>query len=136
MVADIDHFKSINDRFGHSVGDLVLRRLSGLLHRELRISDLLCRYGGEEFAILLPDTGSTGALVIVERLRTTIMDLNLAPDCPDRLTVSFGLAELGPQTRDLAAWVTAADTALYRAKQAGRNRSVVFSPQLCGSDAG
>ena len=136
VIADIDHFKIINDRFGHGAGDQVLRRLSGLLHRELRISDLLCRYGGEEFAMLLPDTGSAGALAIIERLRTTIMDLSLEPDYPGQLTMSFGLAELGAQPWDLAKWITAADAALYRAKQDGRNRSVVFSPQPCGSDAG
>lgn len=128
VVADIDHFKTINDRFGHGAGDQVLRRLSGVLQRELRINDLLCRYGGEEFAILLPDTGSTGALAIIERLRTVIMDLNLAPDCPDRLTMSFGLAEIAPSIADLATWIERADTALYRAKQAGRNRSELYSP--------
>lgn len=129
VVADIDHFKSINDRFGHGAGDQVLLRLAGVLQRELRMNDLLCRYGGEEFAILLPDTGSTGALAIMERLRTTIMDLNLGPECPHPLTVSFGLAELEPSITDLAMWIEHADNALYQAKQAGRNRSVLYSRQ-------
>lgn len=127
VVAGIDPFKTINDRFGHGAGDQVLRRLSGVLQRELRINDLLFRYGGEELAILLPDTCSAGALVIIERLQKIIMDLNLAPDCPDRLTMSFGRAEITPSNADLATWIERADTALYQAKQAGRNRSVRYS---------
>lgn len=136
VLADIDHFKNINDRFGHGVGDQVLRRLSALLQRELRISDLLCRYGGEEFAMVLPDTDSTGALTIIERLRATIMGFDMEPDYPGDLTVSFGLAQLGPHIADLPAWIEAADTALYQAKQAGRNCCVVYVPRDPGSSAG
>lgn len=101
VIADIDHFKNINDHFGHGVGDQVLRRLSALLQRELRISDFLCRYGGEEFAMVLPDTDNVGALAIIERLRETIMRCDLGPDYPGRVTVSFGLAQLGPAIADL-----------------------------------
>lgn len=129
VIADIDHFKNINDHFGHGVGDQVLRRLSALLQRELRISDFLCRYGGEEFAMVLPDTDNVGALAIIERLRETIMRCDLGPDYPGRVTVSFGLAQLGPAIADLPAWIEAADTALYQAKQAGRNRSFVYGSQ-------
>jgi diguanylate cyclase len=129
VLADIDHFKSINDRFGHGVGDEVLRRLAALLQRELRISDILCRYGGEEFAMVLPDTENAGALVIIERLRKTIMRCDLGPDYPGRVTASFGLAQSAPAIADLPAWIEAADIALYQAKQAGRNRSVVYGSQ-------
>ena len=136
VIADIDHFKNFNDHFGHGVGDQVLRRLSALLHKELRISDLLCRYGGEEFAMVLPDTDNVGALAIIERLRDTVMRCDLGPDYPGRVTVSFGLAQLGPAIADLPAWIEAADTALYQAKQAGRNRSVVYGSQDPVSSAG
>ncbi|MBK8131773.1 MAG: diguanylate cyclase [Gammaproteobacteria bacterium] len=136
VIADIDHFKNINDHFGHGVGDQVLRRLSALLHKELRISDLLCRYGGEEFAMVLPDTDNVGALAIIERLRDTVMRCDLGPDYPGRVTVSFGLAQLEPAIADLPAWIEAADTALYQAKQAGRNRSVVYGSQDPVSSAG
>ena len=78
--------------------------------------------------MVLTDTESAGALAIIERLRETIMGCDLGPDYPGRLTASFGLAQLGPQFRDLTAWIEAADTALYQAKQAGRNRSVVYAP--------
>jgi len=136
VIADIDHFKNINDHFGHGVGDQVLRRLSALLQKEVRISDFLCRYGGEEFAMVLPDTDNTGALAVIERLRETIMRCDLGPDYPGRVTVSFGLAQLGPAIADLPAWIEAADTALYQAKQAGRNRSVVYGSQDPVSSAG
>ncbi|MBI2783379.1 MAG: diguanylate cyclase [Gammaproteobacteria bacterium] len=129
VLADIDHFKSINDRYGHGVGDQVLRRLAALLQKDLRISDILCRYGGEEFAMVLPDTECAGALVFIERLRETIMRCDLGPDYPGRVTVSFGLAQLAPVIADLPTWTEAADTALYQAKQAGRNRSVVHGSQ-------
>ena len=125
VLADIDYFKSVNDRFGHSVGDQVLRRLSALLQGQLRISDILCRYGGEEFAMVLTDTESAGALAIIERLRETIMGCDLRPDYPGRLTMSFGLAQFDSAIADLPAWIEAADTALYQAKQGGRNRSIV-----------
>jgi diguanylate cyclase len=134
VLADIDHFKSINDHFGHGVGDQVLRRLSALLQQELRSSDLLCRYGGEEFAMVLPDTDSAGALVIVERLRQAIMGLDFAPDHAGQVTASFGLAQLGPQIPHLSAWIEAADAALYLAKQAGRNRSLVYAPPNFGDN--
>ena len=136
VLADIDHFKDINDRFGHAMGDQVLRSLSALLHRELRISDLLCRYGGEEFGMVLPDTDGAGALAIVERVRHAIQELDMGPDCPAHLSVSFGLALLGPEIADLPAWIEAADQALYQAKQRGRNRSVVYAPADRGGSGG
>ncbi len=136
VLADIDHFKNINDRYGHGVGDQVLRRLAALLQKELRISDILCRYGGEEFAMVLPDTERAGALVIIERLRETIIECDLGPGYPGRVTVSFGLAQLAPAIADLPTWTEAADTALYQAKQAGRNRSVVYGSRESGSSSG
>ncbi len=128
VLGDIDHFKRINDQYGHGQGDLVLRRLAELLHARLRVSDLLCRYGGEEFALLLPDTDGAGALVMVEQLRVAVQETSLSPAFPERLTMSFGLAQLDATMADPAAWIEAADTALYQAKRSGRNLALVYQP--------
>lgn len=128
VLGDIDHFKRINDQYGHGQGDLVLRRLADLLQARLRMSDLLCRYGGEEFALLLPDTDGAGALVVVEQLRVAVQEASLSPAFPERLTMSFGLAQLDTTTADPAAWIEAADTALYQAKRSGRNLALAYQP--------
>jgi len=126
---DIDHFKVVNDTHGHLVGDKALRAIAGALSEQLRSYDLAGRFGGEEFAILLPQTRETQALRIAERLRTHVAGLTI-PVGEDaatgpcvRLTVSVGVAALdriGPELTDLLA---AADAALYLAKQAGRNQT-------------
>jgi len=128
VLGDVDHFKRVNDRYGHGQGDRVLRRLAALLQARLRRSDLLCRYGGEEFALLLPDTDSAGALAMVEQLRGAVLEASFAPAFPERLTMSFGLAQLTAPMADPAAWIEAADTALYQAKRSGRNRALVYLP--------
>ncbi|GMU47523.1 MAG: hypothetical protein AMXMBFR26_23050 [Porticoccaceae bacterium] len=128
VLGDVDHFKRINDQYGHGQGDRVLRRLAELLRARLRISDLLCRYGGEEFALLLPDTDGAGALAMVEQLRIAVQEASLSPVFPERLTMSFGLAQLDAAVADPAAWIEAADTALYQAKRSGRNRALVYQP--------
>ena len=128
---DIDHFKLVNDTYGHLVGDKALRAVTGALREQLRSYDLAGRFGGEEFAILLPQTHETQALGIAERLRTHIaaMSVPVGEDATTgpcvRLTVSVGVAALdriGPELSDLLA---AADAALYLAKQTGRNRTLV-----------
>ena len=128
VLADIDHFKHINDQYGHGQGDLVLRRLADVLRVRLRISDLLCRYGGEEFALLLSDTDGAGALAMVEQLRVAVQEASLSPPFSERLTMSFGLAQLDATMADPAAWIEAADTALYQAKRSGRNLALVYQP--------
>lgn len=133
VLGDIDHFKQINDQYGHAQGDWVLRQLAGLLRGRLRMSDLLCRYGGEEFALLLPDTDSAGAFAMTEQIRGAVQEARFSPSFPERLTMSFGLAQLDATMADPAAWIEAADTALYEAKRTGRNCSVVYS---AGSPAG
>jgi diguanylate cyclase (GGDEF)-like protein len=118
LMIDIDRFKAINDRYGHGVGDGVIANLADVLRAQMRDSDIACRYGGEEFVLLLPDCDSAGALQIAERLRQTIAKVN-----PESIiyTVSIGVsAAYGNQTK-LADLITRADLAMYKAKEMGRN---------------
>src|ERR1051326_2458881 len=121
LMIDIDNFKRINDEFGHLLGDEVLRQASKLLQQNLRKADVVCRFGGEEFAIMLPETHGENALGVAEKLRREIADYNF-PGIPRSVTISVGVAEFphSVQTRDEL--IRAADEALYAAKQAGRNR--------------
>lgn len=131
LLADIDHFKWVNDTFGHLAGDRVLRAVSTTLSSELREYDMIGRFGGEEFAILLPHTGEQDAQRTAERLRARISNLVVAlEDARDedddpfriRVTVSIGAATLSESQRELTELLAAADSALYRAKEAGRDR--------------
>ncbi|HUQ49924.1 MAG TPA: diguanylate cyclase [Terriglobales bacterium] len=120
IMMDIDNFKKLNDEFGHLLGDEVLRQVSAVLQQQLRKGDVVCRYGGEEFAILLPQSNAENAMEVAEKLRRTIEGW-IFPGVPRRVTVSAGTAhypEFGT-TRDEI--VAAADAAMYAAKQAGRN---------------
>lgn len=126
---DIDHFKSINDRYGHPAGDEVIRAVASVLRDSLRQHDIPGRYGGEEFSIVLPDTGADGAEVIAERVRRKIEATPLSRS-GIRATVSIGIAQLDPRDADYSAWIARADRALYAAKGRGRNRSVRFEPGL------
>jgi diguanylate cyclase (GGDEF)-like protein len=122
IVIDIDHFKRVNDSFGHLVGDLALKTLAGTMSVHLRPHDLLVRYGGEEFAILLPDTGIESAKAIAERLRTTVATSEIhSGDLGFKITISIGIA-LAKQESKLEDFFAEADRALYRAKESGRNR--------------
>ena len=125
-MADIDHFKRLNDRYGHQVGDFVLREISQILAQGLRKSDPLGRYGGEEFGIVLGGCDPDRAEALCERLRQSVEDhVFLAQGQPIRVTLSLGLAHVGPE-EDITETelVRRADTALYRAKELGRNRLV------------
>jgi diguanylate cyclase (GGDEF)-like protein len=129
MMADLDHFKRVNDRFGHPVGDTVLRRVSDLLRSLLRATDVAGRFGGEEFLVILPQTDRAGAVSLAERWRQS---LELTPlEAPDgkriRTTVSIGVAEFMAQMARPDELVSAADEALYSAKASGRNRIEVAS---------
>ncbi|WP_018413232.1 diguanylate cyclase [Methyloversatilis thermotolerans] len=123
VLADLDHFKAINDRHGHAAGDEVIRRFATLLMRELRINDSAGRYGGEEFGILLPDTTAEGARDLMNRLRACLHAEPLIDG--EVVTASFGVAELNPLIEDCEAWMRVADQMLYRAKHAGRDRVVL-----------
>jgi diguanylate cyclase len=129
LMLDIDHFKSINDRYGHPVGDEVIRNVAAILRGSLREEDVPGRYGGEEFGILLPDTSAAGAEVIAERIRKRIEGAALAKSGL-RATVSIGIAEIAPQDVEYTVGISHADRALYAAKERGRNRSVRFQPLL------
>lgn len=120
---DVDKFKKINDNHGHHAGDLVLRKLSKLVEQELRDSDLLGRMGGEEFSIILLQTGMEAALEVAERLREKIEGYCfLAEGREINCTISLGVAEFYPKIDDLESWLKRADKALYIAKEKGRNQ--------------
>ena len=120
---DIDHFKRINDRWGHATGDWVLRRIARETHQLLRKTDQAGRYGGEEFVVLLPETDLSEALLLAQRLSRRISDTAITPehDAPIPVTVSAGVAALAPDETG-EELIHRADQALYRAKQNGRNR--------------
>jgi diguanylate cyclase (GGDEF)-like protein len=127
VMMDLDHFKSLNDTYGHPFGDLVLQRVGDLLSRSTRPADTACRYGGEELAIVLADTDADGACVVAERIRGQLQLLDLSPrGKPVVVSASFGVAEalattvLGEELRP-SVLVAAADTALYVAKHDGRD---------------
>ena len=134
---DIDHFKSVNDAYGHAPGDRVLAAISRLLQSESRQNDLVCRYGGEEFALIMPDTGPEAALVLCERIRCGVPALEWDFDHALRLTVSIGLAGSDQVSLlDAPSWVHVADQALYAAKREGRDRTVrVPVPQRAARSA-
>ena len=120
VIADLDHFKSINDQYGHTTGDHVLAGVAAAFQSHLRPYDLAARYGGEEFVLLLPATSTEGAMVVAERMRKAVADMNL-PDCPHQITMSLGVATwITRETPEQ--FVARADAALYSAKHAGRNR--------------
>ncbi|WP_019603998.1 GGDEF domain-containing protein [Teredinibacter turnerae] len=128
LMFDIDHFKKVNDTYGHPTGDEVIRRTAKVVKDALRDIDVAGRYGGEEFAVILTDTDANGAKVVAERLRTTIEQLTINHEGNSlQFTISLGIAELNPAITDPGAWIEAADRALYKAKHAGRNNSVIFS---------
>jgi diguanylate cyclase (GGDEF)-like protein len=127
LMMDIDHFKSVNDRHGHAVGDQVLTSVVNLCLAQLRQSDLMGRLGGEEFAFVLPETDSEAARAIAERLRACIARREFEGlEGALQVTVSIGVAQLGPEMHSLELLIARADEALYQAKARGRNRVEVY----------
>ena len=123
VMIDLDHFKQINDRHGHRAGDEVLRAFVTLVKKTLRPSDLVGRIGGEEFALFLPDTPLEGATMVAERLRQlTESEVVTFAGTHIRFTVSLGVAQYGPDGDTYESVIEAADSRMYRAKQAGRNQ--------------
>lgn len=126
IMADIDFFKKVNDTYGHAAGDEVLRAFVALVQKTLRDVDNVYRYGGEEFALVLPETDGEGGMIAAERLRKNIEKFTLKHKTDSSLqisiTVSFGVASYAEGDADYKVIIERADTALYRAKGAGRNR--------------
>ena len=122
VMLDVDNLKAYNDRHGHLRGSFLLKRLARLLAEHVRSFDLIAKYGGDEFTLILPQTGQDGARIVAERMRAAVMahGFPLAP--PGSITISLGLATFPADARDGRELIRAADRALYRAKQSGRNR--------------
>lgn len=124
LMLDIDHFKVINDRYGHKIGDLVLQRMCNISNSTLRSVDVLGRMGGEEFAVLMPETGYTLSVEVANRLLLAIADtkVQIGGDQDVRFTVSIGVSWLLPPGDNVEALINRADAAMYEAKRTGRNR--------------
>ena len=133
VLLDIDHFKLVNDTYGHQAGDAVLQQVAGALVGKLRSTDRIARFGGEEFAILMPETSLFHAIEVAEDLRLQVQSLRCEYEDPDGalitipVTVSLGLATMSSEIECVESLVRAADTALYESKRNGRNRSTAFT---------
>ncbi len=133
LMIDIDHFKAVNDNYGHKAGDLALMKISSLLKSSLRDIDLVGRYGGEEFIILLPESDKRNSLIIAERIRKKIENTEIDINNSEKLhqTVSIGVAESNPEQQyTLDTLTLQADKALYCSKNTGRNKSTVWKEVL------
>jgi len=132
IMVDVDLFKSVNDGYGHEVGDIVLREIAATLKTTAREVDLVCRYGGEEFVILLPETSKANALEAAERLRQAVaaLEIPLTGSAPIRVTISAGVAVFDEEENpNIDTLLRDADCALYEAKHTGRNRVVAYRRQ-------
>ncbi len=127
VMFDIDHFKPVNDTYGHLAGDEVIKHTAEVTRSSLRQSDMPGRYGGEEFGIILPETDAEGARIICERIRETIANSTVETSAaPIQYTVSIGIAPLTADPENYMQWLQQADEALYAGKEGGRNRVVMF----------
>jgi diguanylate cyclase (GGDEF)-like protein len=130
LAIDIDHFKSVNDRYGHAVGDEAIVSVADACQQGRRASDIVGRFGGEEFVLLLPETDQVQAMIVAERLREAVAAHVLhVHKVQFRLTISLGVAQATLSMSGIDALLRAADEALYQAKDAGRNRAVQWLPQ-------
>lgn len=133
VILDIDRFKIVNDTYGHQMGDEVLRQVSKLVQDNIRVGDSAARYGGEELAVILPETTDSGAFKVAERIRQAVaahpftMPGRSARLLPVRSTISSGVACYPSDADNQSALMVAADRALYRAKEEGRNRTIMFN---------
>jgi diguanylate cyclase (GGDEF)-like protein len=133
FLIDLDHFKSVNDRFGHATGDRVLRLFAKVCTENLRATDLVGRLGGEEFAVLLADANRDNAFLVAERIRKAFANAaEVVGEHPLAATISIGVSIMQDPQQDLSALMEEADQALYRAKADGRNRvalAPLFEPE-------
>ncbi|HXL73588.1 MAG TPA: diguanylate cyclase [bacterium] len=129
MMIDVDHFKRYNDTYGHLTGDKVLRLVAQILKESVRVVDLVSRYGGEEFSVLLVKTPMDGAFTVAERIREKVEEQEIeVGGAKTHVTVSIGVAELNPSFKDSESFIDFADHALYQAKSEGRNRVCLAKP--------
>lgn len=128
ILTDVDHFKSVNDTYGHPMGDAVLKGVARILKEKARDTDLVARYGGEEFAIVMPETDAKGAQVIAERIREAVMaEIFPTDQGPLKITLSLGIATFPDSGTEKQVLIDLADQCLYHAKRNGRNQSVTVS---------
>jgi diguanylate cyclase (GGDEF)-like protein len=130
---DLDNFKTYNDILGHQKGDVALREIASVLKRSMRAEDLVCRYGGEEFAIIMPNIVKSGALNIIERLRYAVENAFQRihkEDATPVLTISAGIASFPSDARDKEELIRKADEALYKSKSMGKNKTTLFSEDI------
>ncbi|NLD99590.1 MAG: sensor domain-containing diguanylate cyclase [Fibrobacter sp.] len=131
IMFDIDHFKAVNDAYGHTAGDQVLCTIAELCLQLFRNIDIVCRYGGEEFFVLLPETSIETAKEVAERLRISVQNkVTVFHKQPITITISLGIASISSSCTTIIRLIERADTALYCAKKNGRNRTVVWSPSI------
>ena len=131
LLFDLDHFKKVNDTYGHDAGDSVLKGVAAVAEDVKRITDVVARTGGEEFALVLPETGHDGAKKLANRLREAIEEMNVrtATGQQIKITASIGVATVSKIGKNVDVFLRDADLALYRAKDTGRNR-VCFAGML------
>lgn len=136
LMLDLDYFKMVNDTYGHDAGDLILKALANVLKASVRASDLVIRYGGEEFLIILQDTGGGSADLVAEKIRATVegMKVQLSGTALQK-TISIGIAEFPHDSETFWQAVKFADVALYNAKESGRNRVMRFRPEMWKDEA-
>ena len=132
IIMDLDHFKNINDTYGHGVGDHILIKVAGLLRSTIRVSDSIYRYGGEEFVLVAEGADLAEAAVLAEKIRARVEDSQLLEK--KKVTISLGVAKLGQNT-SAQEWLAQADDALYQAKHKGRNQYCLADPLPIAKDA-
>ncbi|GAA3923188.1 diguanylate cyclase [Litoribacillus peritrichatus] len=133
IMFDIDHFKKVNDTYGHQAGDEVIRVTAQAVRDNLRATDIAGRYGGEEFGIILVDTDSMDAHAFAERLRTHIESMTVMHEGVEiKYTISIGIAEMGSTLKTYTEWLENSDKALYHCKRNGRNCSTIYQPGMEG----
>jgi diguanylate cyclase (GGDEF)-like protein len=131
LLIDLDHFKKINDTYGHEAGDLLLKNFTEVLRKNSRKSDLPARLGGEEFALLMPNTDLQQGRVVAERIRQEFQNSIIVYEGREiKMTLSGGLASYGPDVEGIDDLIRMADEALYKAKELGRNRIEVYEPKI------
>ncbi|MBI3037618.1 GGDEF domain-containing protein, partial [bacterium] len=133
LMCDIDHFKEINDTYGHQQGDLILKEISNILRRDIRVTDIPARYGGEEFVIILPETAMDDAKIVAERIRRDIAKFEfpaLAQNQPAiHATISIGVAGFPINANNKDELIQKADSSMYQAKGSGRNRVILCNKE-------